>query len=65
MRENNLDKIEVDRMAQEMFGAGVRQLDKLQASGLIDELLERHGGGRRTRQTRTRREPAITGGARS
>ena len=31
----------------------------------IDELLERHGGGHRTRQTRTRREPAITGGARS
>ena len=65
VRENNLDKSEVEAMAREMFGTGVRQLDKLQASGLIDELLERHGGGRRTRQTRTRREPAITGGARS
>jgi hypothetical protein len=27
-----------------MFGAGVRQLDRLQASGLIDELFERFGG---------------------
>ena len=65
VRENALDKSEVESMAKEMFGTGVRQLDKLQASGLIDELLERHAGGRRTRQTRTRREPAITGGARS
>lgn len=66
VRENNLDKNEVDRMAQDMFGAGVRQLDKLQASGLIDELLERHGGQRRNGRTRARREPATArGGVRS
>ena len=35
-------------LAKGMFdGAGVRQLNRLQASGLIDELLERHGGQRR------------------
>lgn len=47
VRENHLDKHEVETQAQEMFGAGVRQLNRLQASGLIDELLERHGGQRR------------------
>ena len=47
VRENSLDKHEVDALAQEMFGSGVRQLNKLSASGFIDELLERHGGQRR------------------
>ena len=45
VHEKNLDKAEVERLATEMFGAGVKQLDRLQASGLIDELFERHGGG--------------------
>jgi hypothetical protein len=62
VRENNLDKNEVDRMAQDMFGAGVRQLDKLQASGLIDELLERHGGQRRNGRSRTRRASSTVSG---
>ncbi len=48
VRENGLNKREVDDMAKSMFdGTGVRQLNRLQASGLIDELLERHGGLRR------------------
>lgn len=47
VRENNLDKNEVETLAQEMFGAGVKALNRLQASGLIDELLDRHGGQRR------------------
>jgi hypothetical protein len=48
VRENNLERREVDDLAKSMFdGAGVRQLNRLQASGLIDELLERHGGQRR------------------
>ncbi len=47
VREKNLDKSEVEQIAQEMFGAGVRQLDRLQASGLIDELFERYNGGAR------------------
>ena len=40
--EHDLDKAAVDALAQERFGAGVRQLNKLQASSLIDELLETH-----------------------
>ena len=50
VRENELDRREVDGLAKEMFdGAGVRQLNRLQASGFIKELLERHGGQRRDR----------------
>jgi len=30
--------------SHERFGKGVRALGKLEASGLIDELLEAHGG---------------------
>ena len=40
VRENDLDKREVEGLSREMFGTGVRQLNRLQASGLIDELLE-------------------------
>ena len=54
VREKNLDKSEVEQIAQEMFGAGVRQLDRLQASGLIDELFERYNaGGRRNGKPRS------------
>ena len=58
VRENGVDKHDVENLALEMFGAGVRQLDKLQASGLIDELLDRHGGGRRRRPYSRERVPA-------
>jgi hypothetical protein len=41
--EHRLDKIAVDQLALDRFGKGVRQLNKLEASGLIDELLEQTG----------------------
>jgi hypothetical protein len=41
--ENNLDKNEVEALAQERFGKGVKSLNKLEASGLIEELLEKTG----------------------
>ena len=41
----SLDKNEVDHLARQRFGKGVKQLSKLEASGLIDELLETYGGG--------------------
>ncbi len=58
VRENHLDKRDVEKLATDMFGVGVKQLDRLAASGLIDELLERHGGGRRNGKRPYRREPA-------
>lgn len=45
--ENHLDKTAVDALAQERFGTGVRQLNKLQASSLIDELIETNSPARR------------------
>src|SRR5256885_595143 len=38
--ENNLDQKELDDLANQMFGAKIPALNKLQASGFIDELLE-------------------------
>ena len=41
--EHKLDKTMVDNLAIERFGHGVKQLNKLEASGLIVELLEKYG----------------------
>jgi hypothetical protein len=42
-QEQNLDKNEIEKLAQDLFGKGVKQLNKLEASGLIDELLGSNG----------------------
>jgi hypothetical protein len=49
VEEHKLDKKEIEQLAQERFGKGVRALNKLEASGLIEELFEKHGssGNRR------------------
>jgi len=53
--EHNLDRDDIEATAVDRFGVGVKKLNKLQASGLIAELLEttassnsngRKGGGR-------------------
>ena len=41
--EHKLDKNRVDQLAQDRFGKGVKLLNKLEASGLIEELLEQTG----------------------
>jgi hypothetical protein len=41
--ENKLDQNELDQLATERFGAKIEALNKLQASGFIDELLDRYG----------------------
>jgi hypothetical protein len=41
--EHQLDKSRVDQLAQDRFGKGVKSLNKLEASGLIEELLEQTG----------------------
>ncbi len=45
--EHRLDKNEVESLAVERFGKGVRLLNKVEASGLIDELIDTHGGQKR------------------
>lgn len=56
VREHHLEKRNVEELAIELFGVGVKQLDRLQASGLIDELLERHGNKPRGQRRPYRRE---------
>jgi hypothetical protein len=41
--ENHLEKNHVENLAQDRFSKGVKALNKLEASGLIDELLEQTG----------------------
>jgi hypothetical protein len=58
VNENDLDKQEIESLAQERFGKGVKELNRLEASGLIAELLEKHGtkeNGRNQRRFPTRR----------
>ena len=43
INEAKLDKTEVEALAQQLFGVGVKELDKLQASQLIEDLLEKSG----------------------
>ena len=57
--DHDLDKADVEALAQQRFSTGVRELNKLQASSLIDELLETHAkdnsrGGYRRFQGRAR-----------
>lgn len=55
IRENNADKQAIEQLAIERFGAGVNQLNRMQASSLIDELFEqygRKGNGARWKQPR-------------
>jgi hypothetical protein len=56
--EHKLDKTNVDQLAQDRFGKGVKQLNKLEASGLIDELLAQNG------QSKPRSQRFQKGGAR-
>ena len=41
VREMRLDKNQVEQLSMDLFGTGVRQLNRLQASGLIDQLIRR------------------------
>ena len=47
--ENELDREAVEQTALDRFGVGVRMLNKLQASGLISELLESSGKNGKSR----------------
>ncbi len=52
VNENNLSKEDVEDLAQLLFSAGVRHLNKMQASQLIDELLAKAGKPRQQRWQR-------------
>ncbi len=52
VNENKLSKEDVEDLAQQLFSAGVRHLNKMQASQLIDELLAKAGKPRQQRWQR-------------
>ncbi len=49
--DNKMEKQEVEDLSEQLFGTGVKQLNKMQASQLIDDLLVK-AGKPGTRQTR-------------
>lgn len=53
--EHQLPKDEIELLAQERFGKGVKALNKLEASGLIEELFEKHPAQREPGRTPQRR----------
>jgi len=57
VNEHQLNKDDVEATAQQLFGTGVKQLDKMQASQLIEELLEKTGQNKNGRR-RWSRQPA-------
>ena len=60
VNESKLDKNEVEALSQQLFGVGVKELDKLQASQLIEELLEKTGRKTNGRRPWQSRQPART-----
>jgi hypothetical protein len=65
VEEHQLDKTDVEALAVERFGKGVRLLNKVEASGLIDELLDTHGSGRAAgNNTNNRRSGSAYNGSR-
>ena len=60
INESSLTKQDVEDMARQLFGTGVTGLDKMQASQLIEELLEKTGKKNGGTQRRWSRQPART-----
>lgn len=52
VEDNHLDKVAVDSLAMTRFRKPVKQLNRLEASGLIEELLQANGGTSRVQQGR-------------
>jgi hypothetical protein len=58
--ESSLKKQDVEEQSLQLFGVGVKALDKMQASQLIEELLEKTGKQTGNGQRRWSRQPART-----
>jgi hypothetical protein len=61
VEEHQLDKTDVEALAVERFGKGVRVLNKVEASGLIDELLDTYGGSKHQGNSTRRNGSAYSG----
>ena len=58
INESGMKKQDAEDLAQQLFSAGVKDLDKMQASQLIEEMLERTGKKSSGPQRRWSRQPA-------
>ncbi|RBP45202.1 hypothetical protein DES53_103200 [Roseimicrobium gellanilyticum] len=61
VNENQIDKQEVEDLSQQLYQLGVKQLNKMQASQLIEELLAKAGkpsGRSRWSQPRNQQQPS-------
>ncbi len=56
LNENNIAKQDTEDLSNQLFGLGVKQLNKMQASQLIEELLAK--AGQPVRQSRWHQQPA-------
>ena len=56
VHDNKMDKQEAEDLSIQLFGIGVKQLNKMQASNLIEDLLAKVGKPA-TRQTRWQQQP--------
>ena len=61
VEEHQLDKADVEALAIERFGKGVRILNKVEASGLINELLDTYGGSKHQGNSPRRNGSAYSG----
>ena len=61
VEEHQLDKADVEALAVERFGKGVRLLNKVEASGLIDELIDTYGGANHQNGGKRRNGSAYSG----
>jgi hypothetical protein len=59
LNENHLQKQQAEDLAQQLFGIGVRQLNKMQASQLIEELLALAGKPRQPRWQRPQTQTPV------
>ena len=57
INENQLNKQDIEDQSQQLFSIGIKELDKMQASQLIEELLEKVGK-KPSGQRRWSRQPA-------
>jgi len=61
VEEHQIDKANIEALAVERFGKGVRLLNKVEASGLIDEMLDTYGGEHRQSGEKRRNGSAYSG----
>ena len=61
VEEHQLDKADIEALANERFGKGVRMLNKVEASGLIDELIDTYGGANHQNGGKRRNGSAYSG----